>query len=532
MKINHMLLWATGLLVTGVFLTACKKDLEEAAPTRQAATAQSDTSSTRQALEAYPGQNGIVKAGTFRGVPITYEEINGEAVWQGDIILSEKDLAPVESSGSNPNARSLGIGRMETSYRWKNSTIPYEIGYGANAATIQAAIAHWEAKTPLQFVQRTNQTDYVQFIPSFGNASSVGRQGGKQYISLQTNASVGMAIHEIGHAVGLFHEHSRSDRDEWITFHDQNAIESEKYQFSTDLGFKYGPFDFNSIMLFGSYQFSKNGQPTLTRKDGSTWVANTMGLSAGDIATVISMYSNIYIVQNDILYAISPQDGSYSFLSDGWPGTAKIIAEDGQNIMAIQGGWLYSTNRYNGKWHPLTGGWEGAVGITGSDPQGYWYAQQGTRLWKIDVNGNYTRLGGVNGLENWSGTQAVYYHNNALYVIWHNTLYKINTTTGLVDKQYGGNWHDVNGIATVSGSATDLYCMLGNELWKINTLSGQIGFVNGGWTTTTGMTGVGGKLYFVSGDNLYKMNENGNIQFIIRGFGGTTSMGATRSANL
>ncbi|WP_460974026.1 M12 family metallopeptidase, partial [Spirosoma migulaei] len=48
--------------------------------------------------------------------------------------------------------------------------------------------------------------------------------------------------------------------------------------------------DFGSVMLYGSYDFSKNGLPTMTKKDGTTFVGQRTGLSATDIATVSSMY--------------------------------------------------------------------------------------------------------------------------------------------------------------------------------------------------------------------------------------------------
>ena len=47
--------------------------------------------------------------------------------------------------------------------------------------------------------------------------SNVGRIGGKQRISLGFGCfGVGTAIHEIGHALGMFHEQSRPDRDDYV----------------------------------------------------------------------------------------------------------------------------------------------------------------------------------------------------------------------------------------------------------------------------------------------------------------------------
>jgi hypothetical protein len=63
---------------------------------------------------------------------------------------------------------------------------------------------------------------WIRFQPGNGCNSEVGRQSpsifrpAPQVINLAAGCQFGQAVHEIGHAVGLWHEQSREDRDSFV----------------------------------------------------------------------------------------------------------------------------------------------------------------------------------------------------------------------------------------------------------------------------------------------------------------------------
>ncbi len=252
-----------------------------------------------EALElAYPEQSGKVSEMYYAGTKMAIEEINGEYIYEGDIVF-EKDMVSktpqklVFEEGETPTYKSVG----RTGGRWPNNIVYYTIANNLpNKARVTNAIAHWESKTALRFVQRTNQNNYVYFRFGSGCSSSVGRVGGRQNITLANGCSTGSTIHEIGHAIGLWHEQSRADRDNWITIQWQNIQSGKEHNFQTYLqrgrdGSEYtNSLDFGSIMMYGSTAFSKNGQRTITRKDGSGYSTQRSELSNSDLTGINKMY--------------------------------------------------------------------------------------------------------------------------------------------------------------------------------------------------------------------------------------------------
>lgn len=119
-------------------------------------------------------------------------------------------------------------------------------------------MAQYHAKTCVRFVPRTSENDYLLIKSGkSGCWSSVGRTGGKQDLNLQPEGclyKVGTAIHELMHALGMFHEQNRSDRDNHV------RIRFENIQRGNNLIFQI----IRQKKL--RYIFSKVSKPTLKKQ--------------------------------------------------------------------------------------------------------------------------------------------------------------------------------------------------------------------------------------------------------------------------
>jgi hypothetical protein len=245
----------------------------------------------------------VISGVTFANKSVTYYEVEGVAIVEGDIALGPVDQvrdateAAREVVTSDPNI-AFGVAIPGSQFRWPNCRIPYEIDPALpNQQRVTDAIAHWEANTAFRFPLRTVANagqfpNYVRFTDAGGCWSRVGMQGGMQEISLGAGCGTGNAIHEIGHTVGLWHEQSREDRDLFVTINWQNIQSGMAAQFNQHItdGDDLGAYDYGSIMHYPRTAFSANGQDTITPVDPNAQIGQRNGLSQGDIGAVRAMY--------------------------------------------------------------------------------------------------------------------------------------------------------------------------------------------------------------------------------------------------
>ncbi|XP_067144861.1 astacin-like metalloprotease toxin 4, partial [Centruroides vittatus] len=147
----------------------------------------------------------------------------------------------------------------------------------------------------ITFKQRQYESDYILFIKGDGCYSDIGRVRGEQHLSLGEGCEyVGTVVHEIVHALGFYHEQSRSDRDNYLIIHWENIEEGEDVQFerlTPDIITSYDGFDLESIMLYGNDDFSKDKKSlTMEAKSGIKLSSDNVSLFPNDVFKIKMLY--------------------------------------------------------------------------------------------------------------------------------------------------------------------------------------------------------------------------------------------------
>uniref|UniRef100_A0A0K0DUU8 Metalloendopeptidase n=1 Tax=Strongyloides stercoralis TaxID=6248 RepID=A0A0K0DUU8_STRER len=182
-----------------------------------------------------------------------------------------------------------------------------------------------EQHTCIKFRQRTIESNYLDIQSKIeqGCFSYVGMRGGKQIIQLGSKESSTcflkrIVTHELLHSVGLYHEHMRKDRDDYVIIHKENIKEGTEVQFQKIIGSGVStyntPYDYLSIMHYGKNFFAKNDKlVTIEPKDKRflNMIGKRETPSFYDWEKVCKMYqceicnNNSYKISNKFVYFLN-----------------------------------------------------------------------------------------------------------------------------------------------------------------------------------------------------------------------------------
>ncbi|XP_030576855.1 high choriolytic enzyme 1-like [Archocentrus centrarchus] len=178
-------------------------------------------------------------------------------------------------------------------------TIPFTISSEYNSREsqlIRNALQSFHSQTCVRFVDRRNENDYISIENQAGCFSALGREGGKQVLSLNRQGCIyfGIAQHEANHALGFMHEQTRSDRDNYVRINWENIQPQMAYNFyKGDTNNLDTPYDYSSIMHYGKTAFSiDNVKETITPiPNPNVQIGQRQGMSFWDIKRINLLYN-------------------------------------------------------------------------------------------------------------------------------------------------------------------------------------------------------------------------------------------------
>ncbi|CAL1543605.1 unnamed protein product, partial [Lymnaea stagnalis] len=194
-----------------------------------------------------------------------------------------------------------------TRLRWTNAEIPYMFTKGdfddKEQYMIKRAMTEWERYTCVKFRPAvTEDKNSVRFQNGGGCNSQLGMVGRVQTLNLMAPGCrfKGLYLHEIGHALGLVHEHQLPDRDKYIEILYYNVAPQMRAWFNKyttrEVDQMNVPYEYSSVMHYGITAFAKDGNSQTIRafdrsKEDSIGKVYLKELSYSDVLVTNLMYN-------------------------------------------------------------------------------------------------------------------------------------------------------------------------------------------------------------------------------------------------
>ncbi|MBN3303311.1 MEP1B protein, partial [Amia calva] len=164
---------------------------------------------------------------------------------------------------------------------------------------ILKAFEQYRLKTCIDYKPWTGEPNYISVFKGSGCFSSVGnRHVGKQRLSIGSNCDkIATIEHEFLHALGFWHEQSRSDRNDYVTIMWDRISAGKEHNFnmyndtvSSSLNVAY---DYNSMMHYSKTAFQNGTEPTIVTKipHFSNVIGQRMEFSDSDLLKLHRLYN-------------------------------------------------------------------------------------------------------------------------------------------------------------------------------------------------------------------------------------------------
>jgi hypothetical protein len=215
-----------------------------------------------------------------------FELIDGEVVVEGDIVLGtlaetqqgHDRLTRLLLDDSQTPEAATEKAFLRTRRSWGGGVVPYMVADGLDCAiasgrivggdtrclNIQAGVDHWNGLTPMTGMRwefRSSIKGRKKGVRFTGGdtRSRVGEHTGRQDLHLESGVGLGAVQHEMLHAMGLYHEHQRPVRDDFIIVKDEFINRGFRSTFSNIRAIRdqrhrrqIGRYDVDSIMHYAS----------------------------------------------------------------------------------------------------------------------------------------------------------------------------------------------------------------------------------------------------------------------------------------